>query len=46
MTNAVSAHEEYFNKDYKYGFVTNIESIKPEKGLNENIIKYISNKKS
>jgi len=31
MTNTVSAHEEYFNKDYKYGFVTNIESIKPEK---------------
>jgi Fe-S cluster assembly protein SufB len=46
MTSGVTVHEEYFNKDYKYGFITNIESIKPEKGLNEKIIKYISNKKS
>ena len=46
MTNTISAHEEYLNKDYKHGFVTNIESIKPKKGLDEKIIEYISDKKS
>ena len=29
-------------KDYKYGFTTDIESIKAPKGLNENVIKFIS----
>ena len=46
MTNTISVHEEYLNKDYKHGFVTNIESIKPKKGLDEKIIEYISDKKS
>ena len=30
-------------KDYKYGFTTDIESIKAPKGLNEEVIKFISN---
>ena len=29
-------------KDYKYGFTTNIESIRAPKGLNEDTIKFIS----
>ena len=29
-------------KDYKYGFSTDIENIKSPKGLNENVIKFIS----
>ena len=35
----------YASKKYKYGFETLIESDKPEKGLNEAIINYISAKK-
>ena len=31
---------------YKYGFVTEIESERPPKGLNEETIKFISNKKN
>jgi len=30
-------------KEYKYGFTTDIESIRAPKGLNENVIKFISN---
>ena len=30
-------------KEYKYGFSTDIESIKAPKGLNEKVIKFISN---
>ena len=30
-------------KDYKYGFTTDIENIRAPKGLNEDIIKFISN---
>ena len=29
-------------KEYKYGFTTDIESIKAPRGLNEDIIKFIS----
>ncbi len=46
MSNNLSQHERYLEKDYRYGFVTNIESIKPKKGLDKYVIKYISNKKS
>jgi Fe-S cluster assembly protein SufB len=35
----------YANEKYKYGFETFIESDKPEKGLNQGIIRYISAKK-
>ena len=30
-------------KDYKYGFTTDIENIKAPKGLNKDVIKFISN---
>ena len=30
------------NKEYKYGFTTDIESIRAPKGLNEETIKFIS----
>ena len=38
--------EELDNKSYEFGFVTDIESEKAPKGLNEDIIKLISSKKS
>jgi len=38
--------DNYLDKTYKYGFVTKLDSDKPEKGLNENTIKYISKKKN
>ena len=31
------------SEEYKYGFTTDIESIRAPKGLNENVIKFISN---
>ena len=37
--------EEVTAKEYEYGFVTNIESDKVKKGLNESIIRLISQKK-
>jgi len=38
--------EEIANKDYKYGFVTDIESDSLPKGLNEDILRQLSAKKS
>jgi len=38
--------EEIANKDYKYGFVTDIEADSLPKGLNENIIRQLSAKKN
>ena len=35
----------YSDKDYKYGFTTDIESIRAPKGLNEDTIKFISRMK-
>ena len=37
--------KKYLATEYKHGFVTKIDSIKPEKGLNYKTIEYISNKK-
>jgi len=37
---------KYAEKKYKYGFVTNIDSDRPKKGLNEETIKFISQKKN
>lgn len=37
--------EEHVSSEYKYGFVTNIEADKAPKGLNEEIIRFISAKK-
>jgi Fe-S cluster assembly protein SufB len=36
---------EFVNQKYKYGFSTNIESDKIQKGLNEEIISLITKKK-
>jgi len=38
--------EKIANKDYKYGFVTNIETDSLPKGLNEDIIRQLSAKKN
>lgn len=38
--------EELANKEYKYGFVTDIEADSLPKGLNENIIRQLSAKKN
>ncbi len=38
--------EQHINSDYKYGFVTDIESDSAPKGLNEDIIRFISAKKN
>ena len=38
--------DEITNQEYKYGFVTNIESDMAPKGLNEDIIRFISAKKN
>ena len=40
-----SSVESLVNKEYKYGFVTDIESDVAPKGLNEDIIRLISAKK-
>jgi len=42
----VSKIEELANKEYKYGFVTDIEADTLPKGLNEDIIRQLSAKKS
>ncbi len=38
--------EEHISNDYKYGFVTDIESDSAPIGLNEDIIRFISHKKN
>ena len=38
--------EEITTSEYKYGFVTDIESDKAPKGLNEDIIRLLSSKKN
>ena len=38
--------KDVVKEPYKYGFVTDIETEKIEKGLNEDIIKFISLKKN
>ena len=38
--------DTYSKNKYKYGFVTDIDSEKPKKGLNEDTIKFISLKKN
>ena len=38
--------DKYVQDKYKYGFVTEIQSERPKKGLNEETIKFISNKKN
>ena len=38
--------DKYAQDKYKYGFVTDIDSDRPKKGLDEEVIKFISKKKS
>jgi len=38
--------DNFADQTYKYGFETKIDSERPEKGLNEKIIRYISSKKN
>lgn len=41
----ISTIEKTIQNDYKYGFVTDIESDESPKGLDENIVRFISEKK-
>jgi Fe-S cluster assembly protein SufB len=45
MSTEQSAIEDLANQEYKYGFVTDIESDVAPKGLNEDIVRLISSKK-
>lgn len=45
MTTDNNAIEELANREYKYGFVTDIESENAPRGLSEDIIRFISSKK-
>ncbi len=45
MSTETNQIEELANREYKYGFVTDIESETAPKGLNEDIIRFISTKK-
>ena len=44
-TETSKALDKYAQDKYKYGFVTDIDTDKPKKGLDEEIIKFISEKK-
>lgn len=46
MSTEVKTIESLANKEYKYGFVTDIEADEAPKGLNEDIIRFISAKKN
>jgi Fe-S cluster assembly protein SufB len=45
MSNAPAAVEEFVKSDYKYGFVSNLETETIPPGLNEDVIRLISAKK-
>jgi len=45
MPTETNTIEELANREYKYGFVTDIEADAAPKGLNDNIIRLISSKK-
>lgn len=38
--------QEHINKDYEWGFVTDIEAETFKKGLSEDVIRMLSNKKT
>ncbi|TMQ31853.1 MAG: Fe-S cluster assembly protein SufB, partial [Planctomycetota bacterium] len=46
MTTATSTIEELANREYKYGFITDIEADTVPKGLSEDVIRLISAKKN
>ncbi len=45
MTTATSTIDQWANREYEYGFVTDIESESLPPGLNEDVVRFISNKK-
>ena len=46
MTGQNEILEEFTKSEYKYGFVTDIQADNAPKGLNEDIVRFISQKKS
>jgi len=46
MANENDILQEHISSDYKYGFVTDIESDNAPMGLNEDIVRFISKKKN
>ena len=46
MTEEKKQLEKFANQEYKYGFVTDIEADTIPKGLNEDIIRILSEKKN
>src|SRR4030095_7296270 len=46
MSTATETIEQLANREYKYGFVTDVESETIPKGLNEDVIRLISQKKN
>jgi Fe-S cluster assembly protein SufB len=46
MTTATSTIQELANREYKHGFVTEIETETAPRGLNEDIVRLISSKKN
>jgi Fe-S cluster assembly protein SufB len=46
MSTEIKTIENIANKEYKYGFVTDVEADEAPKGLNEDIIRLISKKKN
>src|SRR6476660_4290107 len=46
MNSATNATEELVNREYKYGFVTEIETDTVPRGLNKDIVRLISAKKN
>ena len=45
MTTAARTVGKITDQDYKYGFVTNVDSDTIPKGLNEDVVRLISDKK-
>src|SRR3989441_8470917 len=45
MTTATRTIEELANREYQYGFVTDVEAETVPKGLNEEVVRLISEKK-
>ena len=46
MSTATETIEEFVNKEYKYGFTTNVETDTIPPGLNEDVVRLISLKKN
>jgi Fe-S cluster assembly protein SufB len=46
MSTATETIEEFVNKEYKYGFTTNVETDAIPPGLNEDVVRLISSKKN